>query len=264
MNRHVKEYYRPFSPHFGKGNFYSVISLQDCPDNSWDVLFQLAPTLPKGWYELSHLPLGDRIEFTRDYWLTSIGFHPLFEQFLTHFFFQIDDIGIFLVQEKKGGHFIPEMVYSLGEEGGFFRGKVPANEGNFDLLESQFRSTTFPKDYFSFLRIHDGFCKSTDSTGILSSLELFSVYQELKLDQQLITSGSRIVNPKTLIPFYASFGQPYFQCFWQEWYPQGEMGNVYFRAEQTSISDITRPSEEMAFSTFIDWLIFYLEPIRGS
>lgn len=79
------------------------------------------------------------------------------------------------------------------------------------------------------------------------------------------TSDGKPVDPKTLIPFYESFGMPFFQCFWAEWYPEQEMGNVYYSGETHSISSVRivgDASENMAFPTFIDWLIFYLEQIE--
>jgi hypothetical protein len=58
---------------------------------------------------------------------------------------------------------------------------------------------------------------------------------------------------------------PFFQCFWGEWYPEREMGNVYYSGFTRSISDYTQFGvgvETMAFETFTDWLMFYLETIE--
>jgi hypothetical protein len=57
---------------------------------------------------------------------------------------------------------------------------------------------------------------------------------------------------------------PFYQCFWAEWYPEQEMGNVYYSGESKTISDVFgsfSSSETMAFTTFTDWLMFYLERI---
>lgn len=95
--------------------------------------------------------------------------------------------------------------------------------------------------------------------------EVYERFQQMlkKLDV-LKTTDEIEVNPKTLIPFYESFGMPFYQCFWSEWYPEEEMGNVYFSDLTKTISSThLRESspENMAFPTFIDWLKFYLERI---
>ena len=81
-------------------------------------------------------------------------------------------------------------------------------------------------------------------------------------DEILYTSSNIPVNPKKLIPFYKSFGMPYYQCFWAEWYPEQEMGNVYFTLKTKTVSDIDIEElsyESLSFPTFCDWLTFYLE-----
>jgi hypothetical protein len=116
--------------------------------------------------------------------------------------------------------------------------------------------------------MHDGFCKTTDCTGVIASECVSKEYEKLQdfLQKQnpMITDKGTEVNPKTLIPFYKSFGMPFYQCFWSEWYPEQEMGNVYYSGVDKTISDISSQigSESMAFATFIDWLIFYLERIE--
>ena len=58
---------------------------------------------------------------------------------------------------------------------------------------------------------------------------------------------------------------PFFQCFWLEWYPEDEMGNVYYSGVANTISDLAAKAtsaENMAFPTFTDWLMFYLETIE--
>jgi hypothetical protein len=79
-----------------------------------------------------------------------------------------------------------------------------------------------------------------------------------------MTSKGAPVNPKSVIPFYESFGIPFYQCFWGEWYPQQEMGNVYFSHTTKTISDVggtDSSAESMAFQTFVEWLMFYLERV---
>jgi hypothetical protein len=72
-------------------------------------------------------------------------------------------------------------------------------------------------------------------------------------------------HPKSLIPFYESFGQPFFQCFWGDWYPDQEMGNVYYSNATKKILVSNKKDdclETMAFETFTDWLVFYLEKLN--
>ncbi len=47
-----------------------------------------------------------------------------------------------------------------------------------------------------------------------------------------------------------------------EWFPKGEVGNVYYSGSDNAISDYHNNlswSENLAFPTFLDWLIFYLD-----
>ena len=95
--------------------------------------------------------------------------------------------------------------------------------------------------------------------------EKYLAFQQM-LEQQdsIITSIGTTIDPKALIPFYESFGMPFYQCFWAEWYPEQEMGNVYYSTESKTISDLFTSgasSESMAFPTFMDWLTFYLERV---
>lgn len=100
-------------------------------------------------------------------------------------------------------------------------------------------------------------------------LENYTQFQTMleSLESRVTTERGLTVNPKSLIPFYESFGMPFFQCFWGDWYPQNVMGmgNVYFSMTSKTISDPLNyedsSSLNMAFTTFIDWLMFYLERI---
>lgn len=125
-----------------------------------------------------------------------------------------------------------------------------------------------PPDYLAFLQIHDGFAKLND-TGIFRSSMMRYAYEQfqqmLSEEEEITTSLGKPVNPVTLIPFYQSYEQPFFQCFWGEWYPEQEMGNVYYSGAAKTIFTCVNPSdciETMAFETFSDWLIFYLEKIE--
>ena len=76
MDTHAVEYYTPYSNTHPQGHFHSVVALHDAPDVDWKVISKQVPRLSRGWFELSHFPSKDRIEFTRDYWLGKSPFHP--------------------------------------------------------------------------------------------------------------------------------------------------------------------------------------------
>ncbi len=117
------------------------------------------------------------------------------------------------------------------------------------------------------MEIHNGFSKTTD-TGIISTRMMPLVYERflslIDKDNPPLTTKGKSVNPRSLIPFYESFGMPFYQCFWKDWYPENEMGNVYYSGSAHTISDPENgdlSGDSMAFPTFLDWLFFYLEII---
>lgn len=267
MDSHVELYFRQFSAKTPDGGFHKVIKLHQSPDISWSEISRIVPTLPRGWFELAEMPTQDRIDFVRDFWLSKLPFCPHILERLDPFFEKLDDIGIYLFQKKYDDVWQAEMVYSIKDNGGFYRGNPPASEEQLYQLQKYFPDTILPEDYMEFLRIHNGFAKATD-TGITASynmIEQFNRFQEsLGPDNNVFTTKGIPVNPKSLIPFYESFGMPFFQCFWSEWYPENEMGNVYFSGQAQEISNVecTSPeSDQMAFKNFTDWLFFYLETI---
>lgn len=270
MSDHIGEYYSQFSDESPKSNFHRVIILHAAADVDWNTISQTVPALPKGWYELCQLSQKDRIQFTLDYWLAVLPYHPKVDQFLVTFFNLIEDVGVYITQQKYEDPFKVDMVYCLKNNRGFFRGGTPATEDEIIDLQKLFPKIILPEDYLAFLRIHNGFCKSTDSTGITCSKRMSESYQQfqelLKNQPPVTTKSNEPVNPQSLIPFYESFGMPYYQCFWSEWYPEQEMGNVYYSAAENAISDEKgargKESELMSFSTFLDWLMFYLEQIE--
>lgn len=268
MDSHAIEFYSTYSDKNPHGHFHKVISLHNRRDLTWEAVKKMAPHLCRGWFELSHLPTKDRIDFTFEFWLTKLPYHPLLNKFLDIFFNSIDDIAIFLTQAHDNELFEAQLVYSLSENSGFFHGYPPAMEEEILALQKDFPDYILPNDYLSFLRIHNGFAKLTD-TGIMKSEDMKTTYENfqkmLKNEDPIITSSGNTVNPASLIPFYKSFGMPFFQCFWGEWYHENEMGNVYYSGVSKTISDCTKTDfhvETMAFETFIDWLIFYLEKIN--
>lgn len=267
MDHHIKEYYCQFHDDSPRGNFHKVISLND-PHANWEMGVQLVPKLCKGWYELTRLSIQDRIEFMRDFWLTKLSYHSHLDEFLTRFFASLDDIVVYLIQKKFDDPYEAHLVYSLKDNNGFFRGSLPALDQEIVTMQKNFPGITFPKDYLAFLQIHNGFCKTTDCTGLYPSAvmkENYLAFQEiLKKEDALTTTKGQIVDPAKLIPFYESFGMPYYQCFWAEWYPEQEMGNVYYSSTAHTISAVDgkeAASDSMAFTTFLDWLMFYMERV---
>lgn len=267
MDNHAVDYYTPYSEQHPQGHFHHVIALHDSPDMDWKDISKQVPLLSRGWFELSRLAQKDRIDFTRDYWLSKIPFHPKLNAFLMNFFDAIDDIGVYIVQKKFEDPLDVHLVYSRAGDSGFFHGEPPASSEELVSLQSQFPGYIFPLDYLAFLEIHNGFAKGMD-TGIISIEEMKSCYdsfQEMLANEEpLHDHKSQIIDPKALIPFYKSFGMPFLQCFWADWYPEEEMGNVYYSGLTKTISDVHCPDcslEMMAYPTFTDWLMFYLEKI---
>lgn len=267
LDRHVKEYYQSFSDEALPGNFHAVVAIHERPEMDWDELYALAPSLPRGWYEVARLPSADRIEFVREFWMARLPYHPFLSEFLISFFGRLDDIGVFLSQSEPDGPWSCEMVYSLVDDGGFYHGYPAADEDALAELKGAFVGTILPEDYLAFLTIHENFRKCSD-TGVLFSVDVEPVYktfQKLLADQETVkTTAGEEVNPHSLIPFYDSFGMPCYQCFWADWYQEEEMGNVYYSGIEKTVSDtrdVEALVENLAFPTFVDWLMFYLEEI---
>lgn len=267
MDQHALEYYQPYSVETPHAHFHRAIALHEEPTTDWLEVSALVPELCRGWYELARLPTQDRIEFTRDFWCAKFTAYPKFIEFILNFFNNVDDIGVFLTQRCYEEPFEAQLVYSLSDNSGFFHGNPPIQENEIIALQKTFADYILPADYLDFLRIHNGFAKLTD-TGMIKSQEMPSEYNSLQLvlekGDPLRTSTGIDINPKSLIPFYKSFNMPFYQCFCGEWYPDQEMGNVYYSGMTHIISDFSKQGDEidtMAFKTFTDWLIFYLEKI---
>jgi hypothetical protein len=267
MNSHVHRFYRKFADEQAPIRLYhEVIVLHEAPQMAWEDLFKKAPSLPRGWYELSRLSSNDRIEFVRDYWLFTLPFLPHVHAFLQKFFSQLDDIGIYLTQLRFDSPFECEIVYSLNDGSCFYHGTPPCSQEGIKRLEVEFEEV-LPEDFLAFLRIHDGFSKHSD-TGIIKSRYLSIVRKQLQAELEQfhreITWQGKSVDPVDLIPFYESFGQPSYQCFFALWAPSEQAGNVYCSPMERIFSDVRDRhhwQENLAFPTFLDWLIFYLESI---
>lgn len=268
MNEHIQSFFNRSPDDSSTGHFHCVIALHDQPNISWEELHQMAPSLPRGWYELAQLSESDRTDFVHDYWVSTLPFQPRFTDFIRDFFASLEAIGVYVTQQKFGDPFETHLVYGLEEDRGFFRGSPPLLIEAEATLETQFSNLVLPADYLAFLRIHDGFYKYTD-TGITPSSDLALSIQRfrelLTAAGTLLGPGAKPIDPNTLFPFYESFGFPCYQCFWQDWYPDQEMGNVYYCGLTHTLSDYQglEPSpEHMAFPTFLDWLMFYMEIIE--
>ncbi len=233
---------------------------------TWEEAKKRAPCLIKGWFELSLLSTQDRIEFTKDFWLKTLPFIPQAHSNIASFFDRLEDIGVFLFQEKIGNPYLAEIVYSLKEGSVFFRGKIPCTHEDIHFFQQSF-TNLLPRDYFAFLRIHNGFAKTSD-TGMLSLQDIPLAKESMQAviyeGEGAVFCDGKEIDPAALIPFYESFGRHSYQCFYTEWYPTSEMGNVYFSSQDFTISRYTLPNlhETMAFTTFLQWLVFYLEGIE--
>jgi hypothetical protein len=265
MNSHVRRFYRKYTDEETPIRFYhEVIALHENPRISWEEIKRKVPSLPKAWYELALLVPKDRLDFVREFWLSTLPFVSHIHAFLDNFFNKLDDIGIYLIQPRFDSPFECEIVYSLRDDTSFFHGFPPAEE-SLENLQREFNDV-LPKDYMTFLKIHDGFSKHSD-TGFIKSRNLRSVYENLqeKIQDDIIYSGKQAIEARDLIPFYESFGEPSFQCFYLNWTPVNSIGNVFYSMAEGKISDVHDPNswnENLAFPTFLDWLVFYLEGIE--
>lgn len=265
MNEHVTRYYQSHAG--GEGDFVDAYPLHEIPEGEcgFEEASSMSPTLPRGWFELAHLSPEDRIEFIKGHWNARIPFVPHIRKLIGHFFAQIDDIGIFLIQRRTEHPHTPQMVYSLSGDRGFFHGSPGATGDETEELEGAFPDVTFPSDYLAFLKVHNGFSKVTD-TGIVPSYQVPLVYEEfqelLETRPPLMITDVEEVDPRRLVPFYQSFGLQCYQAFYADWYPEGQMGNLYYSGGEHTLSNFHKRAlwaDNLAFPTFLDWLVFYLE-----
>jgi len=79
-----------------------------------------------------------------------------------------------------------------------------------------------------------------------------------------IKAQGHLIDPKDLIPFYESFGTKSYQCFFKDWYCAPSIGNVFFSLRDSSVSNYREEKllpSTLAFTSFFDWLKFYVEPV---
>lgn len=258
MNSLARQFYEKGS----ESNLQEVFFLNEDRNANWTELSEKSPDLPRGWFELSRISPVERIEFIRDFWFDLLPFHPRVHSAIFDFFSRLDDVAVVIARREDELH--PEMIYSLADNSTFFRGLPPATEEDLREFRNEI-GISLPRDYLAFLRLHNGF-------GKLSELGLLRIedvgvcrhkVKELLLNvEKTVTSGGRAVDPDSLVPFFEAYGLTSYQCFYADWYPGSEMGNVYLSGIDYTISNTRdRKSwiENLAFPTFLDWLSHYLE-----
>lgn len=246
----------------GESNIQEVFFLCEDKRFSWDVISEKIPEMPRGWYELSRLSPEERIEFVSTLWLDRLPYNPKAISAFTRFFSRLDDIAI--VGVKRDFEYYAEMVYSFSDNRSFFRGFPPAGVEDVRLFKEE-NEFNFPYDYLSFLRLHNGFGKLSD-IKVLPMEEVFfarQIVQEILNDPEHVTAWkNHVVEPDALVPFYEDMGLNSFQCFFKDWYPDSDMGNVYLSGVNYTISDTAKGNDALAFATFLEWLAFYLEGLN--
>lgn len=258
----------PLGLEFYTGNkesvFKEVLFLSDRKDLSYEAVSKLCYNLPRGWYELSRVSPKDRVDFTRDFWLDRLPFNPRAHPIFFEFFERLDDIAVILTKKIEDEPMDAELVYSLADNSSFFRGFPPCGDMDIQELHREIKSS-LPRDYLSFLRVHNGFGKLSEM-GVLEIQELADAKRRvlellLKADKHIETEGHD-VDPGSLIPFFEALGLSSFQCFYEDWYPGSEMGNVYVSGIDFSISELSDKKawgENLAFPSFSEWLAHYLQ-----
>ncbi len=255
---------RKFFAGDGEALFKESRFLNEEPETRWEEISLKAPDLPRGWFELSRVSARDRVDFTRDFWLDRMPYHPSAHPEFFEFFEQLDDVAVVLMRRKEDEPFVSELVYSLADNSCFFRGKPPARGDDLHELKMEL-DVNLPHDYLSFAQIHNGFGKLSEM-GLLEIGEL-AVTRRRVMDlilkaTQRVKSGDKEVDPGALIPFYETLGLASFQCFYTDWYPGSEMGNVYLSGIDEALSDVSDKkgwAENLAFPTFSEWLAYYLQ-----
>lgn len=239
-------------------NFEKVRVLSEEPEARWEQFAEELTDLPRGWFELSRISPRDRIDFIRDFWLHRIPFHPSIRSIVSEFFDRLDDIAVVLRKEKEEDLWNAELVYSLRDNSCFFRGLPPPTEQDIAELRGEM-GVHFPRDYLAFIHIHNGFGKLSE-LGVLKIEEIPDARRrvmELVLQaEKTVQFGNAAVDAGSLIPFFEAYGLASFQCFYADWYPGSEMGNVYLSGIDYTLSG--------ANETFLEWLAQYLQGVNLS
>lgn len=259
MNNQVLQFYAKSSVDEGHP-FYEVIFLDE--EMTWDTAHSMSPSLPKGWFEIANIDLESKIHLTEEFWLSKLPFTPLMQDKIVSFFQKVDDIGVFLTKIAPDSPFEVEMVYSIENNRGFFRGRPPLQDVEIRKIAGDLNDV-MPSDYLHFFSIHNGFSKNDDFgifllENIKNHMEWFQ--KNLLENHKSVFCANRPIDPKMLIPFYESkdLMQTY-QCFYLDWLFGKEVGNVFYQEQK--ISDFHNPrlwEENLSYPTFFHWLIDYL------
>ncbi len=233
-----------------------AVYLSEAPNLTWEEAQKGFPCLTKGWYELCHLSSIVRLEFLRDYWVNALPYSPQLYAFVDRFFAKVEEIGMVAA---KGKIFL---TYSMKANKSFFLGEPP-------LMDQEIKGAvrildiSLPQDFLQFFRVHNGFFKGGD-TGIFSIGVLVKEAERFKSLNQSLMIGNQLISSSALLPFYRPFGLDVYQCFYQDWHPDGGVGNVLCSLSEGTISDYRtkdKGREHLAFHSFIEWLMFYMEDV---
>ncbi|MFA6119387.1 MAG: SMI1/KNR4 family protein [Parachlamydiales bacterium] len=261
MNNSVAEYYQKNLI----SGFEDIIIVEKETKASFEELKKLAPNFPKAWHELSQLDLSDKIEFSSLFFSKTIPYLPHIYPKVLDFFSNLEDLSVIMSKKPKLPNYDVELVYSMMNDSTFFRGRPPLDSFSISLVNRQFNES-LPHDFLSFLKIHNGFAKNNDS-GVIEAENIYDVTNnmlDLIEDQKkIVTCNNQIIDPKDLIFFYQSYQKVDFQCFYNRWVSNSDIGNVYYSYSDSTISNFhDKATENMAFATFLDWLVFYLEMVE--
>ncbi len=256
MNPLARKYYEIG----GESDIQEVLFLCEEKNLEWKQILEIVPDMPRGWFELTRVNPNERIEFVSDLWSYRLPFHPIAQRAFSQFFASLDDIAIVIV--KIDFEYVAEMVYSFSDNRSFFRGYPPSVEEDVHLLNHELE-VRVPYDYQSFLRLHNGFGKLSE-IEILPMKEVLAAREIVKkmISEHGLEWKNHGVDPLSLIPFFEDFGLNSFQCFFTDWYPDNDMGNVFLSGIHNTLSDTSdrsRWNEQLAFPSFLEWLAFYLE-----
>lgn len=252
MNAQIREFLRKFN---------QVRVLTEEPALRWEEASSLSVSRP--WFELSQLSPDDRVEFTKDFWLSRLPLHLSATPAIEEFFRRLSDVVVIAGRQTNEEPWRAELIYSLADNSSFFRGLRPASHHDIEELSHRF-NIRFPRDYCAFFLIHDGFGKLTE-TGLLRLEELTHVRD--RVIERIVESPQPLrfketwLDPHWLFPFYEEYGLESFQCFNADWYPGSEMGNVHFSTIDWTLSDVEERAawaEELAYPTFLEWLADFL------
>lgn len=264
MNNQARVYFR-VDPE-KEGSFQAVRFLSEEPDLTWSEAEKLG--VPRAWFELSRIPVDDRLDFIQQLWLEHLPFHPLATPVIEDFFQRLDDAVILVARKNEEDPWRTEIVYSMADNSTFFRGLTPANERDIDLTKKMVESD-LPAEYWSFMRLHNGFGRLSE-LGMLA-LDDLEIARKHLIDAvekrgKPLRMGDIWLDPRALFPFYEEYGLSSFQCFNAEWYPSGEMGNVHFSGIDYTLSDTLEKkewAENLAFPTFVEWLAAFLQGMNS-